>query len=413
MERDIPRRDFLRAAGIATTAGAALTATGALAANDQTANKDAAPPPAAAKTDAFPPTAKDMGQYKVLHQFVRDAKSHIPTKGWNYLMGAADTETTMKRNRMALDSIAFKPRVLTGVNKVDMTRDLLGHKSRIPVILSGVGSVALVHPEGGAAVARAAHKFGVTTGVSSEAKPGLEEIGAAAPGPKIYQLYVRGDDAWIDAMADRAIKAGYTTFGFTVDSASFSRRERDIVTAGQNADSSDHPDPYKAGLNWDVIRRFKDRHPNLSIMIKGITCGEDAAIACDAGVAAVWVSTHGGRQLDHGRGAIDILPEVVDAVQGRAQIIVDSGFSRGSDIVKAIAFGATAVGIGRLYCYGLGVGGEDGVVRVLEILEKEIYASMANLGARNLAELNRSRMVPAMPVNPPSMFSAFPLMDTV
>ncbi len=403
MTKDMPRRDFLFAAGAATTAGAALAAAGPAVAEPAAAKDAGAPAAAAAGVD----------QYKVMHQIVRDAQTKIPTIGLNYLLGAADTETTMKRNRMALDSLAFKPRILTGVGSVDMTRTLLGHKMRIPVVLSGVGSVALVHPDGGAAVARAASQFGVTMGVSSEAKPGLEAIGAAAPGPKIYQLYVFGDEAWIDAIAERAIKAGYTTFGFTVDSASFSRRERDIVNAGQNADKSDHPNPYKTGLNWDVVKRFKERHPTLQMMIKGVTCGEDAALACDVGASAVWVSTHGGRQLDHGRGAIDILPEVVTAVNGRAEIIVDSGFSRGSDVVKAIALGATAVGIGRLYCWGLGVGGDAGVVRVLELLEKEIYACMANLGVRDLASLNRSHVLAASPVNHPSLFSAFPLMDTV
>ena len=406
MGKTIPRRDFLVAAGVATTAGTALASTSSVTATEQTT-------PAAPPTQAAIAPLNNVSQYTVLHQFVREAKTHIPTKGWNYLMGSADTESTLKRNRMALDSVAFKPRILSGVGKVDLSTSLLGHKMRIPVMLSGVGSVALVHPDGGAAVARAANTFGVTMGVSSEAKPGLEAIGAAAPGPKIYQLYVSGDDAWIDAIAERAVKAGYTAFGFTVDSASFSRRERDIVSGGQNAGLSDNPNPFRTAFNWDTVKRFKDRHPNLPLVIKGVTGGEDAALACDVGASAVWVSTHGGRQLDHGRGSLDILAEAVEAVHGRAEIIVDSGFSRGSDVVKAMAYGATAVGIGRLYCYGLGVGGDAGVVRVLEILEKEIYACMANLGVSSFSKLNRSYTSPAMPVNAPSIFSAFPLIDTV
>jgi isopentenyl diphosphate isomerase/L-lactate dehydrogenase-like FMN-dependent dehydrogenase len=418
MSDDILRRDFLYRAGAVTAAGAALATSSAFADESPTTKAQPASPaePSSPRADSKgspAATSGDVEQFVVLHQIVRAAKERIPEKGWNYLMGAADTETTMKRNRMGLDSIAFKPRALTGVGQVDLSSELLGHKMRIPFVLSGVGSVALMHPDGGVPVARAAHKFGVTMGVSSEAKPGLEPIGMAAPGPKIYQLYVKGDDAWIDAICARALASGYTAFGFTVDSASFSRRERDIVSAGQNSDLSDRPHPYEAGLNWEILARFKNRHPELPMVIKGITCGEDAALACEIGVSAVWVSTHGGRQLDHGRGAIDILPEVVDSVRGRAQIIIDSGFSRGADVVKAIAYGATAVGIGRLYCYGLGAGGEAGVVRVLEILEKEIHACMANLGARNIAALNPALVVAARPVNFPSMFSAFPLMDTV
>jgi isopentenyl diphosphate isomerase/L-lactate dehydrogenase-like FMN-dependent dehydrogenase len=207
------------------------------------------------------------------------------------------------------------------------------------------------------------------------------------------------------------MKSGYTAFGFTIDGAYFSRRERDIITGGQNAGLSDAPDPYLSTVDWDTIKRFKDRHRDVPVVLKGITTGADADLACKLGVAAVWVSTHGGRQVDHGRGAIEVLPEVVKAVKGRAQIIIDSGFSRGSDVVKGIALGANAVGVGRLYCYGLGAAGEAGVIRVLEILEKEIAACMANLGAKNLAALNKALTTPTTPMNHPTMFSAFPMLE--
>ncbi|MDB5533770.1 MAG: alpha-hydroxy-acid oxidizing enzyme, partial [Hyphomicrobiales bacterium] len=173
MGKTIPRREFLMVAG--TTTGAALASTSSIAATEQSQ-----PPDALAPASVSPSPLSNVDQYTVLHQFVREAKTRIPKRGWNYLMGSADTETTLKRNRMALDSIAFKPRILSGVGKIDLSSSLLGHRMRIPVMLSGVGSVALVHPDGGAAVARAANAFGVTMGVSSEAKPGLEAIGAAA-----------------------------------------------------------------------------------------------------------------------------------------------------------------------------------------------------------------------------------------
>jgi len=407
MDGSIPRRRFLMNAGAASTAAAVALSPGRPRAAEQLA-EDA---PAKAATPPVAAAAPDASKFVVLHQIVKAGHDRMNPKAWNYLMGAADTETTMRRNRQALDSIAFKPRQLRGIGEVDMSGKLLGQKMRIPVLLSGLGSVGLMDPGGGATVARAASKFGVPIGVSSVAKPGIEEIGAAGPCPKILQLYVRGDDAWIDHMAERATQAGYTSFGFTIDSAHFSRRERDIITGGQNAELSDTPDPYLSTLNWDVIKRFKDRHKDMKVALKGIVTGEDADLACKAGISVVWVSTHGGRQLDHGRGAIEALPEIVKAVKGRAEIIVDSGFSRGSDVVKGIALGATAVGVGRLYAYGLGAAGEAGVVRVLEILEKEIAACMANLGAKNLAALNKSYLAPATPVNFPTMFSAFPLLE--
>jgi isopentenyl diphosphate isomerase/L-lactate dehydrogenase-like FMN-dependent dehydrogenase len=145
------------------------------------------------------------------------------------------------------------------------------------------------------------------------------------------------------------------------------------------------------------------------LILKGIGTGEDAALACDAGIDCVYVSNHGGRQLDHGLGAIDVLPEVVSAVAGRARIIVDGGFSRGSDILKAIALGADMVGIGRLYCYGLVAAGIDGIVRVLELLEAEITECLGLLGVTRLGELNRSYVCKAQPVNLPHVHSAFPL----
>ncbi len=403
MDGEIPRRKFLQTAGVATTAAAV-----ALTPGRSKAEQIAEDAPQAA---AVPADAKN---FVVLHQIVKAGRDNLMKnniKAWNYLIGSADSETTLRHNRQALDQVAFKPRLLHGVGKVDLSSTLLGNKMRIPVLLSGMGSVGIMDPDGGRAVARAAATFGVACGVSSEAKPGMEEIGAASPCPKLYQLYVRGDDAWLDAVAARAIKSGYTAFCFTVDGAYFSRRERDIITGGQNAGLSDAPDPYLSGMTWDRVKRFKDRHKDLHVGIKGISSGEDAELAVKAGMSVVWVSTHGGRQLDHARGTMEVLPEVVKVAKGKATIIIDSGFSRGSDAIKALAAGADIVGYGKLQGYALGAAGEAGVVRMLEILEKEMNASAANLGAKTVAQLNPSYLVKATPVNPPSLFSAFPLLD--
>lgn len=395
MDGMIPRRTFLAAAGAATAAAATLSPTLSPAADN--------PAPAASPADV-------AEQFGALHEFIPAAKAKLSKDAWTYLTGAVETETTMKRNRLMLDSIALRTRVLRGVFDLDTTGKLLGHEMRIPVMLSGIGSIGAMDPGGAATAARAASKFNVPLGVSSVAKPGLEETAAAAPGAKIYQLYVRGDDAWVDDVVRRLIASGYTALAFSVDSPVFSRRERDIVARGRNWQNSDKPDPYTAGLTWDQVKRVKDKF-DIPLAIKGITTPEDAEIAVEHGVSVVWVSNHGGRQLDHGRASIEILPEVVEAVRGRAQIIVDSGFSRGTDVIKAIATGADAVAIGRLYCYGIGAAGEAGVTRVLEILEKEIREAMALMGVTKLAQLNKSYLRPALAVNPPGLWSAFPLLE--
>jgi glycolate oxidase len=277
-------------------------------------------------------------------------------------------------------------------------------------MLSGVGSIALMHPDGNFAGARAAGKFGIPLGVSSVAKQSMEDTAAAHPGMKLLQLYINGDEKWTDAMVDRIVAAKYDALVFSVDSAVFSRRERDIVTAGNNAGLSDTPNPFRAGLTWDKVKRVKDRI-SLPVGIKGITTAEDAEIACEMGCSVVWVSNHGGRQLDHARGSIDMLAEVAPAVRGRAAIVVDSGFQRGSDIVKALALGANVVGIGKLWGYAIGAGGEAGVTRLLELLEKEIIESMALSGVSKVADLNTGYIRPAPPVTPPGQFSAFPFLN--
>lgn len=413
MDRTIPRRRFLQNAGVATTAAAAaaFNPRAGLAAEQLAQNTESetlAPVPSTAPTNSAP--SVDVSKFLVMHQIVKSARERMNPVGWQYVLGCADTETTMKRNRYALDSVAFKPRALRGVNQVDMRGKLLGRSLRLPVILSGVGSVRLIDPGGAATVAKAAAKFGIAMGYSSVARPGLEEVAAASDCPKIVQLYVLGDDDWVNAYAARAIKAGYTAFGFSIDAPRFSRRERDIINAGQNANQSDQPSPYPA-LTWDRIKRFKDKHKNVVVALKGITTGEDAELGLKAGASIIWVSTHGGRQCDHSRGAYEILPEVVQAVKGKATIIMDSGIYRGTDVVKALAAGADLAAIGRLYCYGL-VHGEAGVVRTLEILEKEIETCMANLGAKDIAALNKALLTPTSAVTQPGLFSAFPLLDS-
>jgi glycolate oxidase len=355
--------------------------------------------------------SETSGEFLTLHEFVKAAKMRLSANIWDYLVGAADTETTAKRNRLALDSLAFRPRVLRDVSKIDASARLLGKDLRIPLLLAPVGSLESFDPGGAATAGKAASAFGVPIMASSVTQPGLEATAQATPGPKFFQLYVRGDDAWTDDFVRRAAGAGYDAFCLTVDTAVYSRRERDIAkrfvkpwrarATGQ---------AFQAGLNWDHVKRYKDQH-DLPLILKGIATAEDAALACEHGVAAVYISNHGGRQLDHGRGTLDILPEVVAAVKGRAEIIIDGSFCRGTDVLKALALGAQAVAVGRLYCFGLAAAGEAGVRRVLELIETEIVTSMGLLGVTRLAALDKSLLHPAPPVVPPHVLSAFPLLN--
>jgi glycolate oxidase len=355
--------------------------------------------------------SETSGEFLTLHEFIKAAKIRLSPNIWDYLIGGADSETTVKRNRQALDSLAFRPRVLRDVSSIDCTGTLLGRKLRIPVLLAPVGSLESFDAGGAAVAARAAGAFGVPIMVSSVTQPGLEATAAATPGPKIFQLYVRGDEAWTDDFGRRARDAGYDAFCFTVDTAIYSRRERDIAKRfikPWRQRAAGHS--FQAGLTWDHIKRFRDKH-DLPLILKGIATAEDAELAVKCGIAAVYVSNHGGRQLDHGRGTTDVLPEIVEAVRGRAEIIIDGGFSRGTDVLKALALGAQAVAMGRLYCYGLAAAGEAGVFRVLELLETEIATSLGLLGVPRLSALDRSQLHAALPVTPPHVHSAFPLLN--
>jgi glycolate oxidase len=350
-------------------------------------------------------------RFPTLHQIVKAARMNLAPGPWDYLAGGAESETTLRRNRQALDSIAFRPRVLRGVSKIDSASTLFGRPVRIPVLLAPVGGLETFDPGGGATVGKASEEFGVPHMLSSVCNPGLEATAAAAQNFRIFQLYVRGDDAWVDDVVKRAVDHGYTVFAITVDTAMYSRRERDLARRfikpwRQRATGHE----YQAGFTWDHIKRFKDKH-TIPLILKGIATAEDATIACEHGVEGVYVSNHGGRQLDHGRGALEVLPEVVRAVAGRATVIVDGAVMRGTDVVKAIALGAHAVGIGRLQCIGLAAAGQAGLVRVLELLEDEIRICLGLLGVSRWGALDASYLHAAAPVVFPHVTSAFPLLN--
>jgi len=350
-------------------------------------------------------------KYLTLHEIVAAARRNLAPGPWGYLIGGTETETTVRRNRHALDAIGLRPRVLRDMRAVDARAELLGTRIRLPVLLAPVGGVESFVEGGAAAVARASAEFGVPQMLSSVCLPGLEATAAAADNLRIFQLYVRGDAAWVDDHVRRAKDHGYRAFCLTVDSAMYSRRERDI--AGRfvkpwRADAAKGM-AFQAALNWDDVKRFKDRH-DLPLILKGIATAEDAELAMEHGVEVVYVSNHGGRQLDHGLGSAAVLPEVVKAVAGRAEVWVDGGFMRGSDVVKGIALGASCVGLGRLACLGLAADGVAGLVRALEILEEEVRVCLGLLGVASYAELSPAHLCAAPVVSEPGVLSAFPLL---
>lgn len=350
-------------------------------------------------------------EYVTLHEIVKAAKTRLNANIWDYLVGATETETTLRRNRMELDSIAFKPRVLRNVSKIDPSSEILGKKLRIPVLLAPVGSLESFEPGGGITVAKGAGAGGVGMLISSVTTLKLEDIVKGGAGPKIYQLYVRGDDNWVADRVKQAMDAGYDAFCITVDTAVYSRRERDIAkrfvkswrTAATGQD-------FQAAFAWDNFRKVKAKFPDVKFLLKGLGCAEDAELAIKEGCWAVYCSNHGGRQLDHGRGSAGVLPEIVEVAKGKAKVIVDGSFSRGSDIVKAICLGADYVGLGRLYCYGLAANGAAGIERVVELLEEEMKEVMGLLGVTSLKQLDKSYISKSTPTNPASVHSAFPLM---
>jgi isopentenyl diphosphate isomerase/L-lactate dehydrogenase-like FMN-dependent dehydrogenase len=350
-------------------------------------------------------------EFVTLHEIVKAAKSRLTANIWDYLVGGTETETTLRRNRMALDSIAFKPRVLRDVSRVEPSSEMFGKKLRIPALLAPVGSLESFEPGGGVTVAKAAGASAVTMMISSVTTLRLEDIAAAGAGPKIYQLYVRGDDDWVADRVKQAMDAGYDAFCITVDTQVYSRRERDIskrFVKPWRAAATGHN--HQAAFSWDNFKRVREKFPEVKLILKGIGTAVDAEIALQHGVWAVYCSNHGGRQLDHGRGSAEVLPEIVAAVKGRAKVMVDGSFSRGSDIVKAICLGADWVGLGRLYCYGLAAAGAAGIERVIELLEEEMKEVMGLLGVTSLKQLDDSYITRGMPTNLPGVHSAFPLM---
>jgi glycolate oxidase len=328
----------------------------------------------------------------------------------------------LARNRLALDCWALRPRVLRDVlqQSVDPSSSILGIKLRIPVIFAPVGGMSMLDPHGAWGPVRAAGRFGTMTFISSVTEPDIDVATRGADGRLVLQLYIRGNADWVDAYVERAAAVGCRAICFTVDTDAYSRRERNqlnrffsgtpLITGGRTGVMENTGREHQERFNWKDIERVR-RKFDLPVIVKGIGTAEDAKIAVEHGVAVVYVSNHGGRQLDHGQGTLEILPEVVAAVNGQADVMIDGGFVRGTDVLKAVALGAKAVGIGKLQAWALAAGGEAAMVRLLELLEEEITKDMMLMGLTRLAQLDRTCLAPAQPHIWPTALSAFPHLE--
>jgi len=350
-------------------------------------------------------------EYLVLHEFVKKAREKLPKETWDYLIGASETETTFKRNRFALDNIAFRPRVLRDVENVDLSVDLFSHNLRMPVILAPIGSMQDFVDGAGTAPTLAASEFGIMHMISSTCMPGLEEVAKSVNYPKLFQLYVRGNKDWVDDNIKNAMDHNYAGICLTVDLDAYGRRERDLAkryrtTSRQSASGFEH----QMRFSWKDIDRIKS-YCHLPIIIKGIATKEDALLAVEHGVEVVYVSNHGGRQLDYGLGGLNVLPEISEAIGDNAKVIFDGGIMRGTDVVKAIALGADCVGIGRLQGFAAAAGGSKAIVRMLELLELEISTALRLLGVNSIFDLDDTYLSKDYSFGKLSALSAFPLID--
>jgi L-lactate dehydrogenase (cytochrome) len=357
------------------------------------------------------------------------ARRRIPRPVFDFIEGGAEEEVTRRANLLAFRDYEFQPRALVDVSERSAATTVLGTSVSMPVLLAPCGLARLANTEGESATARAAADAGTVFTLSAMSSRSLEEVAAAGSGPQWFQLYVWRDREVTETLVERARTSGYTALCFTIDVPVTGRRERDVrngmtipprpaprtlfsyashpgwvrgallgepitfrnfigqgsgdsaVALGSFVNSQLNP-----SMNWDDLVWLREIWSG-PIVVKGIMRGEDAKRSIDLGADGVVVSNHGGRQLDGLPSTLSVLPEVVEAVGSSAEVYIDGGIRRGTDVVKALALGARACMVGRPWMYGLAAGGEQGVRTVLDLFQREIDVSMALLGVRSVSEL--------------------------
>jgi L-lactate dehydrogenase (cytochrome) len=361
------------------------------------------------------------------------AKKRMPAAMFHYIDGAAGDEWTMRQNTAGFDRYELVPRFLVDVSEIDMTTTVFGEQIAMPFFCAPTAMSRLFHHDGEAGVARAAERAGTLYSLSSISTTSIEDVAAATAGPKMFQVYVFKDRGLNVEFIQRCKNSGYSALALTVDVPVAGNRERDLVTGmtippkltpATLLNFAMHPrwvynyfthapvelanvrdrisgdvttlvsffnDQLDRTVSWDDAE-WMIKEWGGPFAIKGILSAEDAKRAAEVGATAVVVSNHGGRQLDTCPAPIDVLPEIVDAVGGQLEIILEGGVRRGVHVLKALALGATACSAGRPYLFGLGAGGEAGVDRALEILKTDIERDMRILGTRNVTEIDTSRI---------------------
>lgn len=343
--------------------------------------------------------APSAGEFRSLYQMMEQARDRMVSGEFELVSHAAATGATLRRNRLGFDMLAFRQRVLRDVADLDVTTTLLGHRLEMPVMICPMGALHMsIGPDAAVDAARAAADAGIAMAVSSAVEPSLETIATEAPGLKFFQLYVRGDADYLETHIKRAKAAGYQAIIITADAAYFSIRDHPNKSKNFRVSVKDSGKEYGARVTWETIDEIKEMAAPLPVIVKGIQTAEDAALALDHGVDAIEVSNHGGRELDFCEATINALPEIAAVVGGRVPLILDGGIRRGTDVVKALALGASVVGIGRLCAWALGAGGYPAVAKMLEILGAEIGNTMGLLGARTVADLDPSFVKSVPPV---------------
>lgn len=368
----------------------------------------------AASVQTFDNLIANAGDALDVFDLERVAQSVIPPAHWGYMATGVDGEDTLRANREAFSRYQLRVRRFVDVSKIDMSVDLFGARYTSPILLCPVGGQKAFHPEGEVAVARAAKARGHLQILSTATSSAIEDVTEARDAPIWYQLYTTTSFDITTRLVKRAEVAGCPVVAVTVDlpaGRNTVTETRAIRLDTRNCASCHAPAPYALGpksmfrgidttgialsdpsLTWDFIKRLKDV-TTMKVLIKGLETREDAALALEHGADGIIVSNHGGRATETNRGTLDALAEVAEEIRGRIPVLVDSGVRRGTDVFKALALGATAVGIGRPYVWGLGAFGQAGVDRVLEILNTELRLAMVGCGTRSLREIMPSSIM--------------------
>jgi isopentenyl diphosphate isomerase/L-lactate dehydrogenase-like FMN-dependent dehydrogenase len=346
-------------------------------------------------------------------EYERLAERALDPGAFGYFAGGAGDELTLCENVEAYARWQLRPRVLTGVEEASTTTTVLGSEVSMPLLVAPVAFQRMAHADGEPGTARAARAAGTIMVLSTLATSTPADVAAAAPGGKRwFQLYCYRDRGITESMIDQADEAGFEAIVLTVDAPRLGRRERDLrtgfaipaeVTVPSFAAATGGPAPgtpadmfalMDPAVDWSELDRLTSQC-RLPVVVKGIVTAEDARLACEHGAAAIVVSNHGGRQLDGAMATIDALPEVVEAVAGRLEVLVDGGVRRGVDVLKALALGAGAVLVGRPVLWGLAADGEHGVRRVLELLREEIELALVLLGCSSPRQVRREHVASA------------------